>query len=115
MGYGSNITLDTLYKNKITKAKAKKLIDEHKKHNRTEDLSLPNGHWLNYIKGEYYLIKSNSDSGIIFSPYITGLKTQTIQSEDRLEVKSRYVEAKDMVGSFYKRVTFKDIADEQDI
>jgi hypothetical protein len=75
MGYGSNLTLDKLYDNLITRAKAKKLIDEHKKHNRTDTLDLPDGHWLNYIKGEYHLSKHTSDSGIIFSPYVNGLLT----------------------------------------
>ncbi len=108
MGYTGKTTLSKLYDNPITKAKAKRLIAEHKKNNIKDILNLPDGHSLNYCNTEgYYLTRRLSDAGIIFTPYVSGL-TNDIQSEDRIKVNSRYAETKDMLGSFYKRIKLKD-------
>lgn len=83
------VTLDQLYNNPITKAKANKLIEEHKKNNNKDILILPDNHKLLYNKTQgYVLIKRSSDSGIIYSPYIPYITTNT--SYFNIQTNSKY-------------------------
>jgi len=110
------MNLDKRFPNKITRMKAKKLIDDHISNKRTTPLKLYNGFSL-FCRDDYDYYITKTDSGIIFTPYIKSLAIKTVdelQSVDRIEVKSRYATVKDSLGKMYKRVALKDMIDESD-